>query len=407
MPEYNPSIVDVLPMTSAHTVETEDPPVMPWPCMRCGDNVDIDDGYGHPSAGIGHYCRYCYEAMVEEPGEEDDYYEGDEDSEATRFEESPDYSADHPVNEPVLLLPAIDGREPRLISFEQEVGRGGRRIAESLHMAGFTLHPTMLPYHNGHPGGFCHVEEDGSVNAEIIYSMLRLDDRDVARRAESALDVVRSAIQAGEVSLDMRCGFHVHVDVRGFAMRHIENLYHLWNHLEDTIYRLGSANWSSHRSLRTEENYAPETIKGLRTFGAIGRHFDNARGALNFSNYLAARGYCHCGAFAFADWENCSCDLKKTTVEFRVFNATANLRKIHAYTALSLALVEVARQEPFKMSELPEFAWSGGIEPHPYLDQTKRALSLIFERLPLTEAERDDLRYCAERSAVSAVFESL
>lgn len=125
-----------------------------------------------------------------------------------------------------------------------------------------------------------------------------------------------------------------------------------------------------------------------------------ARGALNLSNFLSARSYCHCGAFDFADWENCVCNLPKSTVEFRVFNATANLRKVHAYTALSLALVEEAKRKRYTTDKHPAFAFTRG-EVVTNKDQTKRALTLIFETLPLTRTEKNDLRYCAENSSLA------
>ena len=39
--------------------------------------------------------------------------------------------------------------------------------------------------------------------------------------------------------------------------------YHLGNYLEDVVYRLGSANWSCHRTESVYGNYAPPTPKGL------------------------------------------------------------------------------------------------------------------------------------------------
>ena len=122
------------------------------------------------------------------------------------------------------------------------------------------------------------------------------------------------------------------------------------------------------------------------------------------SNYLNARGYCRCGAFAFSDWRECTCNLGKATIEFRVFNATANLRKVHAFTALSLALVEYVANDPlgdFSPDNFPVFEWNGTTKTPPNEEASKRALAFIFEDLPLTEGEREDLRYCVENSSLA------
>lgn len=356
--------------------------------------------------GTWQLCRSCAgnfddnnmpEYDEDPPGDEEDH------------EESYSFGTDYvlpKMPDPRLILPALAARDPRLISIEQEVGLGGRHLAEALYNGGFAEQLSMLSYHSGDVSGFCKVEQDGSVDGEIIYSKLRLDEDSVARRLESALDLVRDAIKAGESKLDMRCGLHIHVDARGLGMAQVESLYHLWNHLEDTIFRLAAANWRCHRSLKASHDYSPRTTKGLSSRREIGRSMEEVRRALNLSPYLESRGYCRCGAFTYEDWANCACTLPKPTVEFRVFNATANLRKIHAYTALSLALVEMARHLTFTDEDHASFAFTR-TEAIEDAESTKRALDVIFQRLPLTETEKEDLSYCAENSSVSEVFASM
>ena len=125
------------------------------------------------------------------------------------------------------------------------------------------------------------------------------------------------------------------------------------------------------------------------------------RGALNLSNFLASRGYCSCGAFDFGTWSECTCPLEKATVEFRVFNATANKRKIRAYTALCLALVAYAENHTCTAESHPVAAWRGTAQ----LDSETayNRLHFILRELPLTEEEREDIRYCAERSSLKDV----
>lgn len=323
-----------------------------------------------------------------------------------RIEEVYDVAGDYAPVAPRLMLPVLPDRDPRMISVEQEVGAGGHEIARALYDAGFAETEELQPYHSG-ASGFVYVEDDASVNAEVIYNKMRLDNPGIASTFEEALREVRTLISDGVSKLDMRCGLHVHVDIRGFGMAQVESLYHLWNHLEDTIFRLGAANWRCHRTCLASHNYAPATLKGLTTRGTIGRYFDSERGALNLCNFLNARGSCRCGAFVFADWENCTCDLRKTTAEFRVFNATANLRKMHAYTALSLALVETAKRITFTSEDFPAFHFHADEDQPMDTLATRDALELIFERLPLTESEKDDLAYCARNSGVAGVFGDL
>ncbi len=351
-------------------------------------------------------CSECYDRQNDGNYDGDEYDENGDpiDTRAAGQVEAYDFAGDHTPSPPVLLLPELENRAPRRISIEQEVGRGGTTLAQRLYDAGLCETPHKLGYHSAGSdgtGGICHVEDDGSVDAEIIYSMLRLDRPNIARTLEDALSVVRGAISEDECKLDMRCGFHVHVDIKGYGMKDVESLYHLWNHTEDTIYRIASANWSAHRSVVAEYDYSPATPKGLDSWRSIGARFENQRGALNFANYLAARGYCHCGAFAFAEWEKCECDLRKSTVEFRVFNATANLRKVHAYTALCLAMVSAAQERQYTAEEYPAFPWEGGREVR-NVEATNRALSVLYS-LPLTDAEKDDLRYCVGCSSANAL----
>lgn len=328
---------------------------------------------------------------------------------ADRVVESYDFENDYRPSQPRLMLPALSDRDPRLVSVEQEIGKGREYIASAFFSGGFSLNDYASSYHSGDDGGFCRVEDDASVNAEIIYGRLRLSDPAVAQRFEDALCVVRDAITDGEVKLDMRCGLHVHVDAKGLGMREITNLYNLWNHVEDTVYRLGSANWRCHRTAVASTDYAPPTMKGLEGHAAIGSHFTDRRGALNLSNYLASRSRCHCGAFAFAAWEDCTCDLPKATVEFRVFNATANLRKIHAYTALSVGMVEAARRLTITPDDFPAHGFSrGDAENLTNVDASKRALEVLFGgMIPLTDSEREDLAYCARNSSLAEVFATM
>ena len=328
-------------------------------------------------------------------------------------EESYDLPNDIPPPEPsALVLPVLGARANRMISFEQELGMGRREVATRLYLAGHAVTDQVQPYHGGSPGGFCYVEDDGSVDSEVIYGRLDLSRNEVAASFEAALNVVRGCIAEGEARLDMRCGGHIHVDVgsqrlsadQRYGMRDVESLYHLWNSLEDVIYRLGSANWARHRTLAAPSSYANPSRKGHATMRDLGTYLEHSRDSLNLSNYLASRSYCQCGAFAYSEWSECSCDLPKATVEFRVFNGTANLRKINAYTALCLALVEYAKRNRVTAEERPVNEWTAtDTVPETHLEKTADGLRFILEDLQLTHSEMLNLRYCAEKSSLAEI----
>lgn len=334
---------------------------------------------------------------------------------------------DIPANHPpalALLIPELSDRPARLVSFEQEIGGDANACVDGLYGAGLTSENRMYGYGSDRQE-FCHVEDDSSVDGEIIFSKMRLNNPAIARKLEDGQNVIQDALRSGDVKLDTRCGFHVHVglgytpaetdrrtgetttrEARCYSMSALQSLYHLWNHLEDTIYRLASANWQNHRTEVASYNYARAPQKGLRGAVQIGRIMQGDRYALNLSNFLGARGYCQCGAFDFGDWSECTCsELPKATVEFRVFNATANKRKIRAYIALCLALVAYAEQNEVSAESHPEFGWQGtrGLDS----ERSDAALRFILHKLPLTEQEREDIRYCAERSSLRDVVRSI
>ena len=187
----------------------------------------------------------------------------------------------------------------------------------------------------------------------------------------------------------MRCGLHIHVGLNrdrsaktgAFTMEQVSSLYHLWNYLEDTIFRLGSANWKGHRS-QHGNSYSPATAKGVRMESLVSM----GRCSLNIGNYL---GYMRYGGASSGNIP---------TVEFRVFNTSANQRKIRAYAALCQALVAFAADNAVTAENYPVFAWTQNEEPD--VLATKERLTFILDKLPLTNAERQDILYCAERSSL-------
>lgn len=412
---------EMLRSVEASTPE-DDPAPEPVFCADCGDDI-TDTWYGRHEwrsdeadyAGLygDLVCTYCRErhedAYYEDHRDayDDDVYEPDDPAsyEVEVVNEPEPEDSVSAVDDPVLLLPAIPGtRDARRISFEQEIARGGRDVTLALYRAGIGSNDYVESYHGGALRGdaICYVEHDGSVDSEIIWSKLKLHQPNTARRFEEGIGIVREHIAEGTVKLNMHCGGHMHVDASGLDMQAAMSLYVLWNHVEDAMFRIAAANWSAHRTQVAYENYSPAARKGLKTRTEVWNHMNYDRGALNLSNFFRARANCRCGATQVGAWDECTCSLSRQTVEFRVWNTTANLRKINAYSALCVAMVEYARRHTMTVEDYPEHGWTASRTAAK--QHTEDAMRFIMEDLPLTDRERDNVRYCVERCSLAELY---
>lgn len=391
---------------------TDEPMAEVAPCLAFSLRADGDDSY--VGSADSFYLVMGTRVWNYERAPEYDCYEcsdngchecRDEDTYDPYGEESSD---DSMADTSRLHIKALKARPARMTSVEIEVGMGGNYLAEAFHGVGLSSTDYMGGYHDMSDDNFVRVEEDSSVAAEVIFSKMRLDNLTDARKFEQGIGIIRTAIDDGRSKLDMRCGLHIHVNLghedttKALSMDGVASLYHLWNYLEDTIFRLGSANWKGHRS-EFGNDYAPITQKGMSNNAEIGRTMQHGRGALNLSNYLCARGNCRCGAFDFGSWQDCTCNLGRSTVEFRVFNTSANSRKIRAYIALVQALVGAAESKRFGPDDYPVFEWTESGEPD--VLASKERLEFILNELPLTNDERQDILYCAEKSSLHTVLD--
>lgn len=306
-----------------------------------------------------------------------------------------------------LILDPVPHRQRRTISFEQEVGSGGAIIAEQVYALGLSSTPGVRGYHSSrHADDFCHVEQDSTVDAEVIWRMVDLSDRAHAHRMATGMFAVRHLIRTGHVALTARCGGHIHIDARGLSMSNLASLYHLFNHLEDVLYRIGSANWLGHRSETTGNSYAGGLPKNLTGVRDVYNNMQRGRYALNLSPYLSAMTACRCGAYGSGDWAACDCELGRPTIEFRLWNTTANLRKIRAYVALQTAMLQYVCDHTVTEDSHPPFDFAdwrwqhGGTERDQ--DAAARAISLILNDLPLGANEREDILYCLRHSHLGA-----
>lgn len=362
------------------------------------------------------YCNCPDEAYDEDDNNynDPDRYASDEPVPSSEPEaaEVTDDDPDVPMNS--LLFRSLPNRPMRMVSFEQEIGLGGNYIAEQLHEQGFPATPDhMVEYHASRTHRarglrpFVTVEEDTSVAAELVWSMMDLDTPKHAEQLQAGLEIIRTAIRKNRVRLDMRCGGHIHVDVPDYVPINAARLYYLGCYLEDTVFRLASANWKCHRTEIARENYSPPVRKGAVAVGDALIFAGMDRSWMNFQHLMNARSgrSCGCGASQYGLWDECSCPVQQCTVEFRVFNTTANPIKLRAYIALCIGMVQYARDHEVTPDKFPEFSWRGSA-PELQVGKSIERLDFIMSQLPMEDADRKAIMYCVRQSSLKPCLEA-
>ena len=311
------------------------------------------------------------------------------------------------------------GREVPLISIEQEFSGNGDLVARILHDMGIAYSRYSDGYHmsearNNHENErICYVETDSSCGYELIFSKVNLKNRSEAEKISEVQKVLRKLKNQEAIRLSARCGFHIHVDVSDWGMKEIVSAYHLWNYMEDTVFRFASAFWGSHRDEEVGGAYSIPVPKGYTGRAEIANTIMDRRDALNFTHILRAKSNCRCGASIYEDWANCTCNLAQPTLEFRVFNATINQRKIRAYLAFCIAFVNMAKEYDHTPDKFPEMRWRGTNVrdrydfTEPWEEATEKRLKYILQEFPLTNSEKSDIIYCLRNSSVESVLEFL
>lgn len=321
-----------------------------------------------------------------------------------------------------LTIPSVAFRPFRTISYELELDGDGDLVAQTLYRCGLVPMSTVAGYQQHadinkaeYP---CFMKHDGSVGAgEIIAYLLNLDDE---KHAEALMDTCRkvnSLVQMKKASFGPTCGGHIHADAHNFSYGDVWRLLTGFNYIEDPFYRIaGAGSPYGHRSLdpasqaRNGEGYSNSPVKGpFGTKGALGRSIQAQRrnSGLNFTPYISAAQMCECGSMAYEDSKNCKCNLGKATIEFRLFNSTANPRILHAWIALVQALMAWSEGDvdptPEWEKQYDPLPWAG--VPYAKLSTTAKTATCnrvewMFRNLPLTEDERDSLAYAVEQSDI-------
>lgn len=331
-------------------------------------------------------------------------------SEATEVEDDDDGS--------IAELPSIPGRESiRMCGVEIEGARGegnGSTLALELYEAGLARYDSMMSYHHGN-SGFVHVENDSTVDWEAVVGPINMADSEDTERLNRVMRIIREGVREGKYKLDLRCGVHIHVGAERVGISGAYTLNNLFSFLEDPLYRMAAARWPIHRAMQGSDYCRPLPKKLTKLlFGNTHRSGDARYFGLNFSNYFRRMMEgCSCGAVSYGVWEECTCDVGKCTFEFRLFNTTANPRKMHAYLALCQALVAKALGMPeIKNPEqdYPVLAFNQTpFQGMPEEDQAtlkeewKSRLAWMAAELPFTHEERQSLRYVIDHSELAVV----
>lgn len=331
------------------------------------------------------------------------------------------FDEDADMTNKAMQIPTIPGRENvRQCGVEIEGANGdgnGDDLAMALYGAGLSTMDHMGGYHSG-TSGFAHVERDSSVDWEVVIGPLNPASQTHVRNLNSVIRTIREHVKDGTLGLDLRAGCHIHVEAARTSLTGAFNLNLLFAYLEDVIFRLAAARWPVHRAIM-DTHYTAPIPKDLRKLQFARQHTNDEDAryyALSFQNYFnRVLNSCHCGAVRYDSWEECGCDLGKCTFEFRVFNTTANPRKLHAYLALCQALVAKAMSLgdldnasdtfPALAFRTRRFKDMDETEQEEIVGLWRDRLAWMFNELPLTDAEKESLAYCIRHSELDTVGE--
>jgi len=365
---------------------------------------------------VDNYCIGCFQFRYH-----DDWNENEEGNRVCRrcyligTSDTEDWDADAEMAATNLSIPVIEGREMiRMCGVELEGANraGGQLIAAQLYDVGLSYSSVIEGYHAG-DNGFAHVERDSSVDWELVMGPMNMANIEHVRNLNKCVKLVRQTIKDGHAKLDLRCGVHIHVSAEQVGLHQAYNLHILYMYLEDILYRLGAAKWPIHRSLVQGDRHCAKSEKMETKMSFANMYRDNRYYGLSFSNYFNQMiNGCECGARRYGLWEECTCRLNKCTFEFRLFNTTANTTKLHAYLALTQALVAKATLMPEirNTDDYPaldfiskRFKDMGVTEQESLLTKWKKRIPFLVNELPLTEEEKDSIYYCIMNSELETI----
>ncbi len=363
-------------------------------CARCNNIILGAALFEHEDQN---YCANCYRRM----DGNDEVFDDDVEMPATR-----------------LALPTIEGRERiRFCGIEIEgnnvTPNAHETLAILLNEAQLSDFDNRRGYHERYNGGFAHVERDASCDWEVVAGPINMADTQDVRNLNKLIKIIREQIKNKTVKLGLNCGLHVHVSAEKVGIKQAHNLHLLYTYLEDIFYRLGAAKWPMHRAIINGDEIYRVSPRTDNKLNFVNTYVENRYYGLSFSNYFQKMfNSCACGAGRFGMFDECTCALTKCTFEFRIFNTTANTKKIHAFLSLTQALVAKAlSMDEFDLEEMPEHQYNirnfkdmDATEQEEIQDKWQERMKFIFEELPLTDGERDSILYCVENSELESIM---
>ncbi len=372
-------------------------------CENCGTEMWRDDmaySQEYESYYCSSSCRRAYE-------DSEEYVSESEIEEQDTEVDIPVLSAEGLGFEARYFNPE---RGDQLTSVELEFGRDPEGVARALYNNGMSPASTVGGYHEQarRNRGSSYVEYDGSVSGggEMVISMVRLPDEQETLRLWHTVKVLRDRVHAGDNNLNMQCGCHIHVNALGRDLNSIISTVVAYNHIEDILYRMSAAHYKHHR-LDNGNEYCETTEKEITDKERFRASFGTRRYyGLNVGNYLSYRHDCRCGA-GFDHADRCQCDdssFYKPTLEFRLFNTTANGAKLHAFIAVCQALTHYGTNRTLLSSDLPPMEYEGTNQGYTYTEYVER-LTWMLTELPFSASERNSIRYCIRNSSLKDMLE--
>lgn len=238
----------------------------------------------------------------------------------------------------------------RLVGVEIEWAGDRDRLVDALRDQGLAVQNTRS--HLGYSQTEWTVKHDGSVcmgtgrGGELVSPPLDFDNP--AERGQ--VDRAVAALQIAGCRPDPSAGIHVHVDASDLDPCQVAAVGRFFWKFEDLIYRLASSGWRTMRRAGMQTYCRPMTDATARSltkvrdmdgfyrawYGGIERGHSRSRQHHDGSRYCGLN--LHVWAYGQAGRNNGS-----STIEFRVFNSSINPKRIQAYMALSVAIVQDAR----------------------------------------------------------------
>lgn len=224
------------------------------------------------------------------------------------------------------------GLEVEFVGSRSRINQEARRVGLAVGDSGS---------HTGHSETQWLTKHDGSVSggAELVSPPLDFDSASDRNKVDTAI----AALQLGGASTHNSAGIHVHIDASDLSAQQVANVGRFMFKFEDVIYRIASSGWTRLRPAGMNNYCKPVPEEMVRRlckvrdldgfyrawYGSVqdGLHFRNSHYHESRYHGLNLHSWCYRG-----------------TIEFRIFNSSLNPDRVQAYIALSMAIVQDARE---------------------------------------------------------------